>query len=296
MSSTTNGVKRSKRNMACEFSTRSVKRSRRNPSPLTETSISAEPRVLPPKWVVHQRQLKGRSLYRGLKQKKVVNGHKVRIDFIVATSTIRGAGRGVFCTSKVAVSEGDKLLPYVREGKGARSEFDRASASAFQLGEAAHGFWDLEGAEYEGILAGLVNDSLEEEGKQYSCYFQWDNPTGMYWAKANHDWEEGTTVELTMSYGIDYWMCNFGALPGIVHREFHEKFLEQIQAKVDAGEHLDYINPFTGLRQLSSIEQAAEEATATAEVSTRHIPTGRPIAAKRKNYRPRDEAGKYIKK
>ena len=65
---------------------------------------------------------------------------------------------------------------------------------------------------------------------------------------------------------------------------------------MDAGEHLDYINPFTGLRQLSSIEQAAEEATATAEVSTRHIPTGRPIAAKRKNYRPRDGAGKYIKK
>jgi hypothetical protein len=229
-------------------------------------------------------------MYKGLKQKGRVNGQVVRTDFVVARSTIPKAGRGVFCMSKTEVNEGDKLLPYFDPAKGPVFQVDSGSKSQYVLGDETHGIWDLEGSEYNGILAGLANDTLSEDECEYSGYLEWDNASQMWWIKASHFWDKGTTVEITIPYGIEYWIKRISDLTVKQRKEFHKNNEAAIQELIDDGKHRDYLNPFTGEPILTS----GDKARALEAVGARKKAGGRPKKVHRLAGRKRGYHGQMI--
>ena len=196
-----------------------------------------------------------------------------RSDLRVGRSLIRCAGRGLYCLSETRVEPGEKLLPYWRPNRSLRRKGFDAGTEKYWYGDDVHGYLNLEGAEHEGYLAGMINDNGTFDHSTCNCYIEWDEDTEMFWVYANEGWEQGTVCELYIFYGVQYWFYHSDMLTHEKRKLFHSRHLRDIQKLIDSQDRLVYIDPFTRQPALQT------EALPTAETATpraRSAGPGRP--------------------
>jgi hypothetical protein len=176
-----------------------------------------------------------------------VKGMLVREDFVVGRSLSWKSGRGVYCLSFRKVEPGEKLLPFWRPNPRYRRTVAVGDKFQYWFGDGHHGYINLEGAEDEGILSGLINDNLSFDDRQVNCYIEWDDESQMYWVRATFGWPSGTVCELTLFYGIAYWVWNQKLLRAEDQVRLWNEHRVKVQKVID-DENVVFINPITGTR------------------------------------------------
>jgi hypothetical protein len=231
-----------------------------------------------------------RQLYASLVQVLTVRGHQIRPDFVVGRSLVYRAGRGLFCLSFKAVQPGEKLLPYWKPGARLfRARPVETGGGKYWLGDDVHGWINIEGAEDDGILSGMVNDNATFDHATCNCYVEWDEDDQMFWLKASQGWEAGHTVELYFFYGVTYWVWNAHVLTWEKRKRFHSMHQKAIQEVIDSQPVL-YINPFTRrpLPKTGDRPRVTFGPTQTKTISDGPDRRGRPPK------RPRDSGGRFL--
>ena len=222
--------------------------STRLPRQSSARKVAPALRPPPPSFVPTKNQVPRASEYRNLVQITPEGANwECRPDLRVGRSLIRKAQRGLYCLSWTDVPGGEKLLPYWRPGREHRKNGFDAGQERYWFGDGKHGYINMEGAELEGFLAGLLNDNSKFDPELCNCYIAWDDDTRMYWVFADEGWSAGTVCELYIFYGVQYWFHNYHLLTLQNRKLFHSKHLASIQKLVDSQTVLKYEDPFTSL-------------------------------------------------